>query len=72
MSQTKTAFEQFMSKLAGDVAQAQAGARKASDVLRGTLETEIATTPFDIVYEEDRVKLKHYRSKAAIQSSRPL
>lgn len=29
-------------------------------VLCGPLHTDIATTPFETVYEEDRVKLKHY------------
>ncbi len=72
MSPTKTAFEHFMSKLAGDAAKAQAAAQKASDDLLGPLETEIATTPFDVVYEEDRVKLKHYQSETAIRSPIPL
>lgn len=35
--------------------------KKASTVLTGDLDTDISTTPYDIVYEEDRVKLKHYR-----------
>lgn len=72
MSQTKTAFEHFMSNLAGGVAKARASAQKASDVLLGSLETEIATTPFDVVYEEDRLKLKHYKSETKIRSPRPL
>jgi len=35
--------------------------KKASGVLTGELETDISTTPYEIVYEEDRVRLKHYR-----------
>ncbi len=35
--------------------------KKASAVLTGDLDTDISTTPYDIVYEEDRVKLKHYK-----------
>ncbi len=34
---------------------------KAADVLLGDIEAEIATTPYDVVFEVDRVKLKHYR-----------
>jgi polyhydroxyalkanoate synthase len=36
----------------------------SSDVLLGPLDTEIARTPHDVVYEEDRIKLKHYRPVA--------
>ncbi len=35
--------------------------KKASDVLTNKLDTSISTTPYDIVYEEDRVTLKHYK-----------
>lgn len=34
--------------------------QKASDVLLGNLETNIATTPYEVIYQEDRVRLKHY------------
>ncbi|RJP87108.1 MAG: class III poly(R)-hydroxyalkanoic acid synthase subunit PhaC [Desulfobacteraceae bacterium] len=33
---------------------------RASDVLLGPIATEIAQTPYDVVYKEDRVKLKYY------------
>ncbi len=51
----------IISKLAEDSDKAQKRAQKASDVLLGPLETEIATTPYEVIYEEDRVKLKHYK-----------
>lgn len=35
--------------------------RKASAVLTSELDTAISSTPYDVVYEEDRVKLKHYK-----------
>lgn len=38
--------------------------KKASEVLLSPLDTDIATTPYDVVYEEDRIKLKHYRPAA--------
>ena len=38
-------------------------ARRGMDVLKNDLNTTIADTPFDVVFEVDRVKLKHYRSE---------
>jgi polyhydroxyalkanoate synthase subunit PhaC len=34
--------------------------KKATGVLTSELDTAISTTPYDVVYEEDRVTLKHY------------
>lgn len=39
---------------------------KAADVLLGDLDTEIATTPYEVVYEEDRIRLKHYPPSAGV------
>ena len=39
-------------------------ARRGMDVFKNDLNTTIADTPFDVVFEVDRVKLKHYRSEA--------
>jgi polyhydroxyalkanoate synthase len=64
MHQTKIDVDLILKKLAEDSEKARLRARKASDVLLGELETEIAATPCDIVYEEDRVRLRHYRPQA--------
>ena len=72
MAQPKIAIDLILSKLAEDAEKAQMRTQKASEVLLEPLETEIATTPYDIVYEEDRVKLKHYKSETGIQLKRPL
>ena len=45
---------------------------KSQSVLFGPLDTEIAKTPYDIVYEEDRIKLKHYRPNGTKQIDTPL
>jgi polyhydroxyalkanoate synthase subunit PhaC len=37
---------------------------KSKDVLLGPLDTDIAKTPYEIVYQEDRVRLKHYKSNS--------
>lgn len=50
----------ILKQLATDAGKAQDRAKKASEVLLGSLETEIATTPYEVIYQEDRVKLKHY------------
>lgn len=35
--------------------------KKGREILTGKLETDLAATPYEIVYEEDRIKLKHYK-----------
>jgi len=60
MADTKIPIDLILSRLAEDTEKAQQRAQKASDVLMGELDTAIATTPYDVVYQQDRVKLKHY------------
>ena len=72
MAQPKIAVDLILSKLAEDVEKARVRTQKASEVLLEPLETEIATTPYEVVYEEDRVKLKHYKPITEIQLQRPL
>jgi polyhydroxyalkanoate synthase len=52
----------------------KAGARtaRARDVLLGPLQTDIATTPCEVVYQEDRVRLKHYLPVAPPRVPTPL
>ncbi len=61
MSPTKIPLDLILDKMAEDAEKAQQRVSKASEVLQGQLNTDLATTPYDVVYEEDRVKLKHYR-----------
>jgi poly[(R)-3-hydroxyalkanoate] polymerase subunit PhaC len=72
MNQPKISVDLILSKLAEEAEKAGESVQKASDVLLEPLETEIAVTPYDVVYEEDRVKLKHYRPSVDIQLKRPL
>ena len=60
MSPTKIPLDLILEKMAEDAEKAQQRVSKASEVLQGQLNTDLATTPYEIVYEEDRVKLKHY------------
>ena len=60
MTQTKIPVDLILESLAQDAEKAQKRVSKASDVLLGPLHYDLAKTPYDIVYEEDRVKLQHY------------
>lgn len=72
MAQPKISVDQILSKLADEAEKVWESVQKASDVLLEPLETEIAVTPYNVVYEEDRVKLKHYKPTVDIQLNRPL
>ncbi len=72
MAEPKIPVDLLLASLAEDAEKVQERAKKASDVLLQPLDTEIATTPYDVVYEEDRVKLKHYRPITDITFNYPL
>lgn len=72
MSQSRIPVDLILSKLAEDTEKAQTRVQKASDVLLGALETELAQTPYEIVFQEDRVKLKHYLPRTKIKYKTPL
>ncbi len=61
MSQAKIPVDLIVKRLAESTEKVQEKAQKASEVLLGPLDTELSQTPYEIVYEEDRVKLKYYR-----------
>jgi polyhydroxyalkanoate synthase len=67
MEQPKIPVDIILRHLAEDAEKAQDRVQKASDILLGELDTSIATTPYDIVYEEDRVKLKHYTTDDTVK-----
>jgi polyhydroxyalkanoate synthase len=60
MEKPKIPVDLILSKLAEGAEKAQDRAQKAADILLQELDTAIAPTPYEVVYEEDRVKLKHY------------
>ncbi|MBN2517004.1 MAG: class III poly(R)-hydroxyalkanoic acid synthase subunit PhaC [Deltaproteobacteria bacterium] len=61
MSHPKIPVDLILQKLTEDSEKVYKSAQKASEVLLGALDTAIAATPYEIVYEEDRIKLKHYK-----------
>ncbi len=72
MSQSKIPVDLIMSKMAQDAEKAQSRAHKASEVLLDDLDTELAQTAYEVVYQEDRVKLKHYLPQTEIRYQTPL
>ncbi|MDD5171070.1 MAG: class III poly(R)-hydroxyalkanoic acid synthase subunit PhaC [Syntrophales bacterium] len=72
MEQPKIPLDLILSNLAAEAEKAQDTVSKATEVLLGPLSSDLATTPYDVVYEEDRVKLKHYRSPGGSTFKTPL
>ena len=72
MSQPKIPVDLILSKLTEDTRKAQTRARRASKVLLDDLCTELASTPYEVVYQEDRVKLKHYPNRSRQRYRTPL
>lgn len=72
MGPFKFSGDLVFAKMAGDMARWHKRVRSARDVLLGPLDTAIAPTPYDVVYEEDRVKLKHYRPVTEKKYKTPL
>lgn len=60
MTRTNIYLDLILEKLAEDAEIAQKRVSKASDVLLSELNCQLASTPYEIVYEEDRIKVKHY------------
>ncbi len=63
MNQVNIPVDLILSNIAEKSQTQSKRLRKASAILTGQLDTDISTTPYDIVYEEDRVKLKYYKPK---------
>lgn len=74
MEKTKIPVDLILKHIAAETEGAQERAQKASGILIGKLNTEIAATPYDVVYQTDRVKLKHYKPVRAssLKISTPL
>jgi polyhydroxyalkanoate synthase subunit PhaC len=72
MGQSKIRVDLILSSLAEDAEKAQERVQKASDVFLEPLDTRIADTPYEVVYEEDRVKLKYYKPVTDTKFETPL
>ena len=72
MTQQTIPVDLILSKLAEDAKQIQIRSQKASEVLLEKMDTSIATTPSEVVYQEDRIKLKHYLPRTQTRYATPL
>src|SRR4030042_3370315 len=72
MDRPKIPVDLIRAMLAADAQKAAHRLEKAKDILLGPLDTEIATTPFELVYQEDRVSLRHYRPQGKPRLQTPL
>jgi len=69
MSQPKIAVDLILKKLTETTEDAKDRVRKASEVMLGPLETDLSTTPYEVVYQEDRVSLKYYSPREVRQKT---
>ncbi|BBO69881.1 poly-beta-hydroxybutyrate polymerase [Desulfosarcina alkanivorans] len=72
MPQAKIPVDLILSKMAENTEKAQSRVRKASEVLLGDLDTDLAKTAYEVVYREDRIKLKHYLPHRQASYNTPL
>lgn len=61
MNSTKIPIDLILERLAADAEITQKRVSKGSNVLLSELNCNLASTPYDVVYEEDRIRVKHYR-----------
>ncbi|MGB3211019.1 MAG: class III poly(R)-hydroxyalkanoic acid synthase subunit PhaC [Desulforhopalus sp.] len=71
MGQVKIPVELILKNIEQDRKTTHTKLKKASAVMTSQLDTDISKTPYDIVYQEDRVSLKHYTPEK-IQLKTPL
>ncbi|MDY0161744.1 class III poly(R)-hydroxyalkanoic acid synthase subunit PhaC [Desulfobotulus sp.] len=62
--------DKFLTDLENNTEKTQAYLKDACDVLLSALDDNIASTPYEIVWQEDRVRLKFYRSTAKDKAPR--
>jgi polyhydroxyalkanoate synthase len=65
MDRPRIPVDLILAKLAAEAEAAQHRLEKARDIFLGPLATDIGTTPYELVYQEERVRLKYYRPAAA-------
>lgn len=68
MTQTKIPVDLILENLAQSTEETRKRVSRASDILLSPLDTKAATTPYEIVYAEDRIKLKHYSRNENVEN----
>lgn len=72
MDRPKIPLDLILAKLAEEAEKAQHRVEKAKDILLGPLDADIGATPYEVVYQEDRVRLKHYQPAGGSPGPAPL
>ncbi len=72
MADPKIPLDLILENIAEEAEKAKTRVTKASDVLLSELNTAIASTPYDVLWQEDRVKLKHYHTNGDTTLKTPL
>jgi polyhydroxyalkanoate synthase subunit PhaC len=65
MDRPKIPVDLILAKLAAEAEAAKHRLERARDIFHGPLATDIGTTPSELVYQEDRIRLKYYRPTAS-------
>lgn len=58
-------FEKYATEVLNELNKFRERIRRGFEVLSGPLDISVGTTPHDVVYEEDKLKLLHYRPMVA-------
>ena len=64
MDRPKIPVDLILATLAADAEAAKHRLARAKDIFFGPLDTDIGSTPAELVYQEDRVNLRYYRPEA--------
>jgi polyhydroxyalkanoate synthase len=72
MKSPRIPVDLILNRLAEDADKAKTRVQRASEVLLQDLETDLAPTPYEVVWQQDRVKLKHYRPQKGVRYRTPL
>ena len=65
MDRSKIPVDLILAKLEADAKAAKHRLERARDIFHGPLATDIGATPYEPVFQADRVRLKYYRPKTA-------
>lgn len=72
MIDPKQKFDRILKEFGEEAEEFQARAQRVVDLIGKPLKTEIGSTPYEVVYEEDRIRLKHYKAKGDRKIRTPL
>jgi polyhydroxyalkanoate synthase len=72
MIDPKQRFDKIMKEIGKEAQEFQARTQRVADLMGKPLKTDIGSTPYEVVYEEDRIRLKHYKATGEQKIMTPL